>query len=310
MILTICFDPVLEKSYYVDNLFPGKESIASKKIYDIRGKGIINGLILRHLNVDVFTTGFVGGLQGQYISNILKEKRVYIEFIPIRDESRSRLLIYQDEELLTMIGEEGPRITRDEIGSFYKFYSTILDRFDIICGLGNPPTNVGDDIYYDLIKVTNKHRKKFILDAEGEELRQGLAARPFMVRLNKKDLEELSNLVLDFENEIIKVARSIVEEGVELVAVDLGDQGSIFLTQDGGYRLELTNTSIPMLGEDQGYLAAGFAFGLYKSYDLETIMRLAQAFRIAYAMGNDLEQIEMSDIKKFMTKIEIFRIYY
>ena len=82
MILTICFDPVLEKSYYVDNLFPGKESIASKKIYDIRGKGIINGLILRHLNVDVFTTGFVGGLQGQYISNILKEKEYIMNLSP------------------------------------------------------------------------------------------------------------------------------------------------------------------------------------------------------------------------------------
>ena len=67
----------------MDNLFPGKESIASKKIYDIRGKGIINGLILRHLNVDVFTTGFVGGYRvNTYLTS--SGKRVYNEFIPIR----------------------------------------------------------------------------------------------------------------------------------------------------------------------------------------------------------------------------------
>src|SRR5699024_10726017 len=145
--------------------------------------------------------------------------------------------------------------------------------------------------------------------AKGEHLKYGLKANPFMVKLDREDLEDLSNLRLDYETEIIKVGHSIVEQGIELVAIDLAEKGSIILTKDKGYRLEI-DSSIASLQEDKGYMLAGFAFGFYKNYDLETIMKFAQASRLVYAIEDDLDRIDMSDIKRFMTKIEIYPINY
>lgn len=309
MILSICFDPILETKYYVDKLLPREESLANKKTYNISGKGLITGRILNNFNVDVFATGFLGGLQGEYISNRLKEIAIYNEFIPIKDDSKSSVIIIKDDNLLTSIVEESPRVTREEQGFFYELYSKIIDRFYIICSQGNLPIGLPDDIYFDLISIANKNNKKFILQAKGEELKRGLEAIPFMVILDKEDLEYLSNLRLDFENEIIKVGHSIIEKGIKLVCIDLNEKGSIVLTKDKGYRLEIDN-SIVNLQKDKGYMVAGFAFGLYKNYDMETILRLAQASRLVYAMEDELDRIDMSDIKRFMTKIDIYPINY
>ncbi|MDR7870461.1 MAG: PfkB family carbohydrate kinase [Tissierellaceae bacterium] len=309
MVLTICFDPVLESKYYVDRLLPRVENLANKKIYNVTGKGIISGRILNNLNIDVFATGFLGGLHGQYIFNKLKDIEIYNDFIFVKDETKSTVTIIQDNDLLTSIIGESPRITREELGSFYSSYGKVLDKSSIVIGQGNLPIGLPNDIYYDLINLANRNNKKFILEAKGEELKYGLEAIPFMVKLDKEDLEHLSHLQLDFENEIIKVGYSLLEKGIELVCIDLDEKGSIVLTKDRGYRLELDNDA-DNLSKDQGYMVAGFAFGLYKSYDLETTMRLGQASRLAYAMEDDLDRIDMSDIKRFMTKIDIMQINY
>lgn len=309
MILTICFDPVFENIYYLDNLHPKVENVANKKIYNIGGKGLVSGRILKNLNVEIFASGFLGGLQGQYIFSRLKDAELYNEFVPIKDETRSSVILIQNNEFLTKITEEGPRITREERGSFYDIYEKILDRFDIILGQGNLPIGLSDDIYYDLISMANRNNKKFILEAKEKELKYGLLANPFMVKLQKDDLEYLSNIQLDFENEIIKVGHSIIEQGIELVAIDLEEKGSIILTRDKGYRLEFNN-KVDNLSEDNGYMVAGFAFGLYKKHDLETIMKLGQATRLAYGVEDDLDRIDMSDIKKYMSWIEIRTINY
>lgn len=308
MILTMCYDPILESKYYVDKLLPKSESLAKKKIYNISGDGILTSRILNNLNVEVSTAGFSGGLEGQHIINRLNELDIHNDFIPIKDDSKSSIIIYQDDYLLTTIIEESPRITREEMSSFYESYGEIIDRYSIICGLGDLPIGMPEDIYFDLISLAKKNDKKFLLEAKGEELKYGIEANPLLVKLTKKDLEYLSYLRLEFENEIIKVGYSIVEKGIELVCIDLNDKGSIILTKDKGYRLELDDSY--NLRKDKGYMLAGFAFGLYKNYDLETILRFAQATRMVYAMESDLDRIDMSDIKRFMTKIDIYPFNY
>ena len=309
MILSICFDPILESKYYVDKLLLRQESLVNKKVYNLGGNGLTTARILNNLNVDLFASGFLGGPEGDYIFTRLKDMDIYNDFIPIKDNTRSKLVIMQEDDLLTSITEESPRITRDELGSFYELYAKILDRFSIISSQGNMPIGLPDDIYFDLISAANNKDKIFILEAKGEYLKYGIKANPFMVKLVKEDLEEISNLILDYETEIIKIGHSIVEQGVEVVAIDLAEKGSLILTKDKGYRLEIDN-SIADIGEDKGYMIAGFAFGIYKNYDVETILRLAQASRLVYAIEDDMDRIDMSDIKSFMSKIDIYPINY
>lgn len=310
MILTIVLDPILEKEYYVDRLYPKIETLATKISYDLGGKGNVLTKILNNLNLDVFSIGFLGGLNGVYIFDQLKIRGIYNDFISIKDDSRGAMYLFEDGQLISTIIEPGPRIIRDELVSFYELYGRVIERHEIICGLGSLPMGVPKEIYYELIDLANRKDKKFILDAEGLELTYGIEALPFMVKLNKNDLEEISKLKLNFENEIIKIGYSILEKGIEIVVIDLNEDGTIVLTKDRGYRLELFEMDIRDIGEDKGYIVSGYAFGIERQYDLETTMRLSQAMRIVYGFERNLDKVDMSDIKKIMGKIEISPIYY
>src|SRR5699024_6579217 len=108
------------------------------------------------------------------------------------------------------------------------------------------------ETYFDLVQMANRKGKRVILDVRDRELVYGIEGRPFMVKLNKEDLENISKLKLNFENEIIKVGHSIIENGIKIVAIDLNEKGTIVLTKDRGYRLELSNRDIGPLNEDKG----------------------------------------------------------
>ncbi|MBC8591344.1 PfkB family carbohydrate kinase [Wansuia hejianensis] len=310
MILTIALDPILESKYYINNPMNNIDIRPEEYRYNIDGEGICTGIILKNHNVNVFTTGFLGGLKGEYIFYGLKELKIYNDFIFIKDETKGRIIINNSGDISHIIDEESPRITREELGSFYKLYNKIIDNCEIICALGSLPQGVPEGIFFDLIEMGNRKNKKIILNGKGSELIYGLEASPFMVILDKDDLENISRVRLNFENEIIKVGKAILEKGIELVVIDLEDKGTIVLTKEAGFRLEIPNAKDLKLNMDKGYLAAGYTFGMDKRYDFETTMRLGQGFRIAYGLVDDLGSIEMSDIKRIMTEVQIMPISY
>lgn len=310
MILTIALDPILESKYYVRDLYPRRDNRAEKVLYNLSGKGLVFARILRSLNIDVFSTGFLGGLKGNYIFDQLKKEKIYNDFIFAKEDTRGNLILIQDGEMVTRILDNGPRITRDELASFYELFNQVSDKFEIVCGLGPLPQGVPEEIYYDLIDLTNKKDKKFILDAKGKELSYGIKAGPFMVIVDRGDLEDISRLKLDFENEIIKVGKSILEEGIDLVIVDLDQYGSLVLGQDQGYRVSVPGMESIRLDRDNGYLAAGYIFGMDKGYEFETTIKIAQGFRFAYAIEGNLDMINMNHIKRIMSEIEISPIFY
>ena len=310
MILTIDLNPAIEKRYIVDNISIGDNIKASSFTYNLSGKGIKVEKLLNIFNENSFLTGFLGGINGEYFHMKLKDGGIPHEFVGIKEETRTIIKLKDISENYINIMEEAPRITREELTKFYNLSSDLLENMDIICGLGSTfHPSVPKDIYFDLITLANKKRKKFILDGTEDKTRYGIDASPYMVVLNKRELEGLMNVTLDFENEIIKAGQYILDRGVGFVIIDLQEKGSIVLGQDKGYRVEIPNYECE-LGTDHSGMIAGFALGINRNYDLDMTMKLGQSFSIVSNMDSNLETTEISDIKRIMGQIDIYSINY
>lgn len=309
MILTLGFESVLEKRYYLDEYDPLGDNQIMRQEYDLGGESINTTRILKAMNVNVFTSGFLGGINGSFILNGLKDLSIDNQFVYIKDETPNYLSVFQDEILLFKLKEPSPRITRDELESFYKVYQDIVYKYKYICGLGKIPEGISKGIYFDLINMAKKDGRRFILDTSGKELELAIEAMPFMVKMSLKDLENLSKIKINFEGEMVRLGYSYIEKGIEILVIDLDEKGSIVLTKDFGYRLEMDNWN-NKLNVDKGYFIAGYIFGLMRDYDIEMVMRLGQAMRLAYSINEDINTVDMGDIKKIMGYIEIRKINY
>lgn len=310
MILNIDLNPTLDRNYILDKINLGKDNNTKSFSYSLGGKAFASSVLLDTFSEDSFITGFLGGINGQYFHKRLAEKKIAHEFVPIKEETRT-IIRLKDEENYTTISEQGPRVTREEVVNFYELYSKIIEKSNIICGLGSIlPLGVPKDIYFDLITLANKRGKKFILDIGGDGLSYGIDATPYMVILNQRELEDFIKVSLHFENEIIKAGRYILDRGVEFVVIDLQNRGSLVLGQERGYRVEIPYLGSEITNMDYVGMSPGFALGINRNYDIEMTIRLGQAFNIASRLESDIMKIEASDIKRLMSQIEIYPINY
>lgn len=307
MILNINLNPILETIYNINNIGNKINIKSTRTVYNLGGSSLNTTQIIKKQNLDVFATGLLGGIKGQYIFEKLKELDIYNDFTYIQEDSKGETIVLEEEELLYIIEEEGPRVTRKEIRDFYQLYNNILYRTEFICGVGNLPVGVPKEIYYDLIQLAKEYGKKFILDAKNKELLYGIEAKPFMIKVDKEDLEEIAQLKLSSEEEILMVARGLVEKGIELIVIDLKESGMVVIHKDIAYRSRFSSidTEIINIGKDRGYTIGGYAIGIGREYDIETIMKLGQAMRISYGMERDLNKVSMRDVKRIMSNIEV-----
>ena len=308
MILSIDLNPVLKRKYFLNSIEQNEINIAKNTICGPGGDGIELAYFLNGLNEDVLANGFLGGVNGSFIQKELWEANISHEFYKIKDET-SDYIILNSANTETHICSGDPKITREEIGGFIELSNELIGMAKIICCTGKSPANVPKDIYYDIVRKGNDLNKKVLLALRGEELSYGLEAGPYMVVLDKDELECLTKLKLDFEYEIIKAVLYILDKGVRIAVITLGNRGSIVLTPEYVYRVNIPDISGDTCRLNFGYMLGGYSLALERNYDFDMMLKIGQACGVINCYEHD-DIIDMSDIKRIMGEIEIGRFNY
>lgn len=308
MILTIDLNPILKRKYILEGYKLDLINKSNDLIIGPGGEGIELAYLLHGLNEEVFLSGFLGGINGEYIRMRLQEAGISNEYLSIKDETMDSIIISLANGEVNIKGKE-PRITREEIVGIYELFSKIIFNADILCCIGDLQNNVPKEIFNYFISFGNRFRKKALLRAQGEELKLALDVAPYLVLINRCDLEYLTNLKLDYEYEIVKAGQFILDKGVERIIIDMGRKGSIALTKDHIYRIDIEKLALNDVSINYGYMLAGYALALSRKYDLEMMFKLGQACGIVNSFRNR-DTFDMSDIKRIMNDIEVSTFNY
>ncbi len=303
LILTIDLNPILKRKYFLGSTKLELNNKSNDLIIGPGGEGIELAYLLHGLNEEVFLSGFLGGINGEYIKHSLNEIGISNDYLNIKDETTDSIILSLNNGEINIKGKE-PRITREEIVGFYELFNRNIFNANILCCIGDLQSNIPKEIFNYFISFGNRYGKKALLRARGEELNIAIEAAPYLVLINRDDLEYLTKLKLDYEYEIIKAGQFILDKGVSIVAIDMGKKGSIALTKDHIYRIDIEKLALKDVSINYGYMLGGYALALSRKYDFEMMFKLGQACGIVNSF-RDRDTFDMSDIKRIMNDIEI-----
>lgn len=304
MILSIDLNPLLKKKYIFDEF---RENNFAKDLSSLPGgEGIELAYLLKGLNVEVGLSGFLGGVNGSYIHKVLSESSIIHDYAPIKDENAEYIILSSKAKDIIINGK-APKITREEMGGFLEKYNQLLGSSSIICCSGDHCGNTPSEIYYDIVANANLASKKTLISLKGDNLKYGLEASPYLVIVEKDDLEELTRLRLDYEYEIIKAGNYLMDKRVKIALITVDETRSIVLTPDNVYRIDVESKEKESR-INYGYFLAGLAFAMDKGYDFELILRLGQACGMINFFNYDF--LDMSHIKRIMGKIMVSKFNY
>ncbi|MFA5165244.1 MAG: 1-phosphofructokinase family hexose kinase [Candidatus Omnitrophota bacterium] len=148
------------------------------------GKGINVSRALKTLGVDSVVTGFAGGRPGDFIRSALKKERISERLVGIRGASRQNLTVIGRGGKTTRRIEKGPAVSAKEFVEFKKAFVKLLRGRRYVVFSGANANGLKDSAYAELIRIAKKNGVMTVLDTRDAALKEGLRARPDIVKPN------------------------------------------------------------------------------------------------------------------------------
>lgn len=306
MIITVTLNPALDKTIEIDEFKIGSVNRIVSTRVDAGGKGINVSKVIKELQHESLALGFLGGSSGNHIKNYLDDLNINNDFLFVKGETRTNLkIIDKVNNTHTDINENGPSLVEQDIINIKEKIMKYCKADCLVVLSGSVPSEVHSDIYSEIIKDIKSKGGKVILDADGELLIQGIKAGPYMVKPNIDELEKAFGISINNQDEVIKVAKKILEYGVKYVVISQGSEGSIFISNDkvakvNGIKVEVKST----VGAGDSMVAA-LAIALAKDYSFEEAIKLACATSTANVMTEGTQTGRVEDIEKLKKEITI-----
>jgi 1-phosphofructokinase family hexose kinase len=222
MIVTVTLNAAVDRTLTVPNFQPGHRHRASASggLTSAGGKGINVARALKRLETPVIATGLAGGRTGDRIIEELASESILNDFVRIAEESRtSTAVVDPTAGTLSEIYEWGPRVRPDELDTLLDKLRYLSRVASFVVFSGSLPRDVEDDFYAEAIRDLNRRGVQCVLDTEGEPLRVGVDAEPFLVSPNQREAESLVGQEFADDEDFVMALDAIADLGARNVLI-------------------------------------------------------------------------------------------
>lgn len=266
MIYTVTFNPSIDYVVTVKDFVTGRVNRTKNERIFPGGKGINVSMVLKNLGYDNTALGFVAGFTGEEIIRLLQKKGISTDFIPVSDGlSRINVKLRSSEE--TEVNGQGPSILPEDIQLLYQKLDVLRDG-DILVLAGSIPDVMPRSIYMDIMKYLSDKKIQIVVDATKDLLVNVLPYKPFLIKPNNHELEEIMGVKLHTKDDVIYHAKKLQEKGAQNVLVSMAGEGAVLVTNDGKeYRADAPKgTVVNSVGAGDS-MVAGFLAGYLSTGD-------------------------------------------
>jgi 1-phosphofructokinase family hexose kinase len=289
MIVTVTLNAAIDRTLTVPNFQRGHRHRASQGLTLAGGKGINVARALKRLDVPVVATGLAGGRTGTRIIEELTSEAILNDFVRIAEESRtSTAVVDPTNASYTEINEWGPAVTAEELEMLFEKLHYLSGGASMVVFAGSLPRSVEEDFYAEAVRDLTRRGVQCVLDSEGQPLRLGTEAEPFLVSPNQSEAEALVGQEFSDEEDFRMALDAIAELGARNVLISEASGCYALLREDRNPRryqaISPRVDAVSTVGAGD-VLLAGFLAARFFGRQLEDALRGA----VAAAAASTLE---------------------
>lgn len=306
MIATVTLNPSLDKTLTVHGLVIDEVNRWTTFRRDPGGKGINVSRVIHELGGRTIAYSFTGGVDGEIMERLLRKQKVPFDFIPVRQAIRGNIIITDIKtRQQTRIDAPGPYILTTELQKLRDKIKNTEPKPDFIVFAGSIPPGIPDDSYRELIAEAKARGIKTALDTEGIWLKEGIKAKPNLIKPNVREAEQLLDIELKNERAIIKAIHHFLDWGIEVAVISRGKDGLI--AGNKGQVIKAVPPQIKVrstVGAGDSALA-GLVLKLSQGTSLEEACRLAVAAGTAATLTPGTQLCRHRDVEKLLPQVKI-----
>lgn len=254
-VVTVTPNPALDRTLRVDELAVGGIARVQATQEDSGGKGINVSRVLRQFGCPTTALGFVGGTIGRSLVQALAALSIPSDFITVPGETRTNLTVTDGEHEIK-VNEPGPSVSPTARDSLLARVRQHAQGSSAVVLSGSLPPGVPVEFYAELIRIIQDEGSKPVLDTAGAPLIHGAAARPYLIKPNRREAEILLGIALDTDDAIREALRRLSGYGIPIVALSLGARGAVCACDGVAWRAEVPPVVVQStVGSGDAFLA-------------------------------------------------------
>ncbi|AGZ26086.1 MULTISPECIES: 1-phosphofructokinase [Staphylococcus] len=285
MIYTVTFNPSIDYVMFVEDFKIDGLNRAQDTNKFAGGKGINVSRVLKTLEVDSTALGFAGGFPGDFIAQTLKDSDIHTDFVQVDEDTRINVKLKTGQE--TEVNAQGPNVTDAQFQSLLNQIKETTDK-DTVIVAGSVPKSIPSDAYAQIAKITQQTGAQLVVDAEKDLVETVLEYQPLFIKPNKEELEVMFNASVKSDEDVIKYAKQILDNGAQSVIVSLGGDGAIYVDRQQSIKAVNPKGKVINTVGSGDSTVAGMVAGLATGLSVKDAFKQAVASGTATAFDADL----------------------
>jgi 1-phosphofructokinase len=315
MIITVTLNPALDKTARVDVLRPNDLNRLRDLRLDAGGKGVNVSAMIRALGGESVAVGFAGGGAGDELLSLIAGKGIKADFVRTAAATRINLKVIVADGALTELNEPGPEISAAEWRMMEQKLSGYAVAGNIAVLSGSLPAGLGADTYRNLAAMLRSHGTLVFLDAGGEAfalaLEGGPGEVPAYIKPNRYELLEYAGIRNDedvSEAKLLELCETLLDRGIKLAALSLGESGALFVSRSGAWRAPAlpVQACSPVGAGDS--MTGALAYGLEKGLPEEQCFSLALAASAGACTTEGTNPPDRALVDRLLTQVTLQKI--
>ena len=309
MIVTVTLNPAIDQTLVLDRFVAGDTLRVRASRFDPGGKGINVSRVVKELGGQTVAMGFAPGGLGRYIEQTLKSEGIECDFVHTKGETRTNITIVDEtRHMQTILSDPGPETDEKFVEQLLGKLRKRLKANDWLVIAGSIPPPLAPKVYAEMIGLAREKWVHAVLDADGPALAAGIAAKPEMVKGNRRELERLLSRHLDDEESTLKAARVLREMTIRTAVVTRGREGAIAECDEGSWRsLAPRVRAVSAVGSGDAFLA-GVVLSLSHGGTMEEALRLGVAAGTAAVLTPGTELCHRREVDVLQPRVKVQRI--
>jgi len=309
MITTISLNPSIDRTVTVEKFTPGGLNRVLSSHSVAAGKGVNVALAASALGMDAECIGFMYREGSKMFEKRLMMNSAAYNFVWCEGSVRTNVKVFdQSTHTITEINESGVPVGEEELQRMIELVARHADNSDYLVLSGSMPPGCPKDFYRTLIQSVEGLDCRCVLDADGEALRYGLEAKPFMIKPNRYELEKMYGRELGSLREIRDAAMKYIDMGISIVAISLGGDGALITDGDETLYAPVLNIDVRSTVGAGDSMVAGLVAGCMGDNSLEDTFRMGVACATARCVTEGHKVIDKTIYKALLDMVQIERL--
>lgn len=304
-IISLTFNPTVDKSSAVDTVASEIKLRCDPPRFDAGGGGINVSRAIRKLGGDSLAVYTQGGATGSMLHQLLDGEGVRQHPIAITGMTRENLTVFERTSTHQFrFGMPGPVLNPAEWDACIQ--ALIDSDADYVVASGSLCPEMPDDAYAQLARRLPNAEQRLIVDTSGAALEAMKGTNVLLLKPNLDEIEALSGEKFQGEEELIAVARHLIERRMaQVLVISMGSAGALMVSADEDVHVRPPVVPIRSKVGAGDSMVGGLTLALARGWSLREAVRYGVACGSAAVMSEGTGLCQLEDVERLYPRVKV-----